>query len=399
MFALFSMSPLVTWRDRRCWLGTGRGARRGTLAWSVLRHGLALLALMCLATGCSTYSEKSHIIRNQVVTGQMAEALEELEKDGGDDPDVLNLLQRGLLYHYAGRFDDSIAAFHGAEIKIDDQFTTSISGEALAFLTNDGNRPYSGYPHEQILLHVYTALNYAFQEDLEGALVECRRVGIRLQALESVREDKAGYTDDAFAEWIAGILYAEDHDGNGAMVSARRAQRAYDEYEQLWGIPKPDDLTVDQINWGYRFGFADESRMLAEKYPELNELAEPFGPDEGEVILIYESGFVDHLEEVAFNYPILESDSSYSQPEMAVVLTQRGPRGVWVPSGNVKVKYWLRVAMPVMVSTPSKLTQARLIVGEDAASSYDACMVCHGDDLLGGWSGVSCWSCHDGPNP
>ncbi|MFC1527694.1 hypothetical protein ACFL5D_03010, partial [Candidatus Neomarinimicrobiota bacterium] len=26
------------------------------------------------------------------------------------------------------------------------------------------------------------------------------------------------------------------------------------------------------------------------------------------------------------------------------------------------------------------------------------CMICHGDDYLGGTSGVSCYQCHDGPN-
>ncbi|MFH1278099.1 MAG: hypothetical protein ABIK65_06950 [Candidatus Eisenbacteria bacterium] len=31
------------------------------------------------------------------------------------------------------------------------------------------------------------------------------------------------------------------------------------------------------------------------------------------------------------------------------------------------------------------------------AAGFGSCKECHGADLEGGWSGVSCWDCHDGP--
>ena len=37
--------------------------------------------------------------------------------------------------------------------------------------------------------------------------------------------------------------------------------------------------------------------------------------------------------------------------------------------------------------------------GRDAEFSTHVCSVCHGSDFRGDWTGVSCYQCHDGPNP
>ncbi len=321
---------------------------------------VALVALSFVTGGCSTYSSFSLQLRTDLTNKELQKAIEKVEKKGGDDPDVLNLLERGLLYHYDERYEDSNQAFQLADRKIDDQFTRSISGEALAFLTNDGNLPYSGYPHEQVLMHIYGALNYTFLGNVQDALVECRKVGLRLDQLKNLRENKRGYRDDAFAEWLSGMLFAEDGDGNAAMVSARRARAAYEEYERLFSVPTPAQFLLDHYRWALRFGFSSEAEELLRQNPWIEEAYRPLGEDEGEVVLLYESGFVDHLEERALSFPILSSDSGHNDLELALITTQRGPRGVWVGGSNVHVEYWLRVAMPEMVRTPSTLSRARL---------------------------------------
>ena len=142
-----------------------------------------LLAVLCLLGACSTYSDQAARVRADLARGETGEALEILEKSGGDDPDVLNHLERGLVYYTEGRFAEAIAAFARAEVQIDDLYTKSLSREAAAFLTNDGTRPYTGYPAEQVLLHVYAALSYLGLGDREGALVECRKVSEQLTGL------------------------------------------------------------------------------------------------------------------------------------------------------------------------------------------------------------------------
>lgn len=328
---------------------------------------LAGLACVCLLSACSTYSNFSVQLREDLRAGNVEAALDRLEDQGGKDPDVLNLMEVGLLYHYGGYYDDSNDAFQLAESKIDDQYTKSISGEALAFLTNDGNLPYSGYPHEQVLIHIYGALNYGFQENWQDALVECRRAGLRLDQLGKLRDAQEGYTDDAFAQWLTGIFFAESGDANAAMVSARRAELAYEEYQRLFNMPIPREFYIDYLTWAKQFGFDNEAREILVDFAELDEVAVPLGPDEGEIVLIYESGFVNHLEEIALSFPIFESDRNRNDADMAVIMTQRGPRGVY--TGNTSVAYWLRVALPKMVPTKHAIRTARLRVGDRVATT------------------------------
>lgn len=343
-------------------------ARRRVLLPALRRllwPALALLATLALA-GCSTYATGAREVRLKVATGDLPTALDMLEKRGGSDPDVLNLLERGLLLHETAQYDSSNVLLQRAEQKIEDLYTKSVSQGIAAFLTNDGNLPYSGYPHEQVLLHVYGALNYMAMDRLDDALVECRRVANRLQVLEGVRAEKKGYTDDAFVQWLSGMLYAEDADGNAALVSARRAQSAYADYQTAWGVAAPPLLFADHVRWANRFGFADEAKAVAESLGVKADDVIPLAKDEGEVLLVYQSGFVDHLEEQQISFPILKTDSKVHSYDdgWATTVVGRGHRGALLIGDDVELDYWLVVAMPYLVPTPHELVDARLRVGE-----------------------------------
>lgn len=323
-------------------------------------RGLALLLAVALLSGCSTYANQSMKIRAYADQGDLTGALAEVREEAGDDPDVLDLLQEGLLAYYTGEYPPSREAFGQAAVKIDDQFTRSISNEALAFLSNDQSRPYDGYPGEQSLLHVYNALAYLAEGDRQGALVEARAASTQLEQLEAVREDHKAYSRDAFAEWIAAMLYAEDGDANACLVSSRRSLSAYEEERDLWGLPIPESFLDDYARWAGRFGFPDERAELIERYGERGADAGPLGADEGEVVLLYESGWVDHLEQQKLSFPILTSDHYSDQDDWASTVYLRGPRGVYVAPHNVKVAYWLTVAWPTLVPTECNLNQARM---------------------------------------
>jgi hypothetical protein len=330
----------------------------------------AVSLLVCLvAIGCGSYVSTAVRIRKEAASGNIPSALALLEEQAGDDPDVLNLVERGLLLFYAGRYEECNTLFQLADAKIEDLYTKSISREALAFLTNDATLPYTGYPHEQVLINVYLALSYMTLGDLESALVACRRVGLRLTQMADLRENTSGYTDDAFAEWLTGILYAEDGDGNSALVAARRAERAYDEYGELWGLPKPTQLVTDHILWGRRFGFLQEADELAESHPDAALRAEPRSREDGELLLVYESGTAPLLDEVRISFPILKSDTSDDLDHLADTMYTRGPRGEYVPAHGVKIDYWLDVALPVMVATTSTHRRARLLVDGEATET------------------------------
>lgn len=326
-------------------------------AWRVWRTVPFCLVLLFLV-GCGTYASESARIKTELGAGNVDGALGVIGEV--DEENVLGLLQRGLLLFYAGRNVEAAQTFDRAYQRIDFLYGRNYAQEALSFLTNDAQRDYTGYPAEQVLLHTYASLAYLAEGDLERALVESRRASTRLTFLEDVRTDKKGYTDDAFAQWISAMLYAEDGDANNCLVASRRALAAFREYGSLWGLPVPSLFVQDYAVWARRFDFPEEADLLEEEFGDIARLARAPLRSEGEVLLIYESGWVDHLEESRLDWPILESDDRLDDDERARVVYARGHRGHYVLADDVKIKYWLSVAMPTLTRTEPEWDTARM---------------------------------------
>ena len=77
---------------------------------------LALVGILCLSTGCSSYMSSVERVRGHVLSGDLEGALEELKPD---DNDVLRLMERGLLLSYAGRYEESNRCFDTADLLIE----------------------------------------------------------------------------------------------------------------------------------------------------------------------------------------------------------------------------------------------------------------------------------------
>ena len=319
----------------------------------------ACLALVVVLAGCSTYASESARIKTELVNGSAERALGVVGKV--DDENVLGLLQRGLLLFYSGQNVEAAQTFDRAYQRIDYLYGTNFAQEALSFLTNDAQRDYTGYPAEQILLHTYASLAYLAEGDLDRALIESRRASTRLTVLDDVRVDKKGYGDDAFAQWISAMLYAEDGDANSCLVASRRAMAAFREYATLWGQEIPANFVRDYTVWARRFGFPEEALELEEEFGEIARLARAPLRDEGEVVLVFESGWVDHLEEARIDWPVLEGDDSIDDDdERARRIYRRGSRHHYVVRDDGKLKYWLSIAMPTLIHTEPEWHTARL---------------------------------------
>ena len=350
--------------------GPPTGALHLRTRWAKVRRrrGLRLvgIAILLALTGCSTYAERSARIREAFAQGDLGRALEMIEA-GEEEADVLALLQRGLLRFEAGDYPGSARDFDRADQRIEELYTKSLSKEALAFLTNDATLDYTGYPAEQVLLHTYASLARLADGDRDGALVEARRASHRLQVLEELRADAEAYHDDPFAEWLTAMLYADDGDANACLVAARRAHAAFEDAAEHFGVTVPGAFVRDYVVWARRFGFDEEAASLARDYGALAADARAPLPDEGEVVLVYESGFVDHLEEVRLDFPIYTTDDTRDRERLARRIRVRGPRGHFVPPPKVEIAYWLSVAVPVLARDESRLVSARLLAADLAA--------------------------------
>ncbi|HET7232044.1 MAG TPA: hypothetical protein VFJ16_18705, partial [Longimicrobium sp.] len=86
--------------------------------------------------------------------------------------ELVRQLQLGLVYHYAGKWEASNAAFEWAEAEAQNRFTRSLAQQAGQFLVNDAVVDYVPPASEMALLPYYRMLNYLALGSSDGALVE-----------------------------------------------------------------------------------------------------------------------------------------------------------------------------------------------------------------------------------
>ena len=323
---------------------------------------LPLLALLCLSLGCSPYSMED--VRIAFEQGDFDAALIELDAGGKGEAKLPYLFERGLVAHYGDRFDESNRTFELAEITSDDLYTKSVSREALSLLTSDNLRSYAGSQYERLLIHYYRAFNYVYLNMPDDALVECRKASGLLQFYADADENYE-FVGAAFIAYLSGILYEWAGDWNDAFIAYRWAERAYRQYEEVLGIPFPQDVGESLVRLAGQLGFQEEFEKYAATYGEPPENM----PDTGELILLYETGFVPPKIEENIVFPILKTDpivqDDANRDEKAVreysrkLVRRRNQR-----YREVELEYLLRVAIPAYRSNRPSL------VGIDADTAY-----------------------------
>lgn len=100
-----------------------------------------------------------------------------------EEDEVLYQLEHAALNHYLENWETSTKHFQLAERAIDRNYTKSINRNLQSLLINDLQLAYPGEAYEDIYLTAFNCLNFLHMNDLEGALVEVRRVTNKLEIL------------------------------------------------------------------------------------------------------------------------------------------------------------------------------------------------------------------------
>lgn len=344
-------------------------------------RGLVVALAVVASTGCVTTTPVDESLEAELASARYDRALDLVAADRRSADRLLTLLQRGHVLHYAGRFDESNAAFQQAEDLAADLYTRSVSREAAAIIINDLTLEYRAEPFELAMVPYYRAFNYLSLGDPDGAQVEARKATLTLaDAVEAtVREldrpeDRAAAErlgDNGFLHWFSGLLFESDGALNDAFIAYRNAARAYLATRDLTGLAPPPELGRDLERVGLAIGFRDEVAQLRTEAPELFEGVEPRPGGSGEVVLVLEGGWVARKQETMLNLPILDVDRRYgSQEAWAEAMVGRASSG-WTAGPGVSVDYWLTVAMPTMgPSSTGTVVSARI-----ASSSTHAATV------------------------
>lgn len=234
-----------------------------------------LLAL--LLGGCGDYTARTRGALADFQSRNFEAALKGYEKESGSDKDrLLYLIDKGIVLHTAGRYEESIKILQEADDYADKIDYFSISREIGALFVNERMKRYKGEAFERVLINVYKAIDYIMLGNIEGALVECRKIDLKLEKFNKFLKTNQR---DPFPRYISGVLYETDNEINDAYIDYKKAYRIDPDFYYLAGdllrLSKALDFTDDYGKWQKIFG----SGKLRKNYGNY-----------GEVILIFENG-------------------------------------------------------------------------------------------------------------
>jgi len=260
------------------------------------------LATVLLAlSGCASYSDSFSVIENDMAAQKFGVALQAFEKQRYPKRDqVVYLLNKAMLERMSGDFAASNRTFEAVKASVDELYGVSIREQALSFAFNDATRSYTGETYEQVLVHLYTALNYLQLGDLIDARVEALQVDERLREIaQKIPESR--YTEDALARYLTGMIYEEMGERSDAMISYRQAYEAYRRYREKYGVTVPNYLKQDLLRLSQQLGLSQEMRQYQKEFQiehwmNAEELAQ-----KGELVYILNDGLAPIKREQAAN--------------------------------------------------------------------------------------------------
>ncbi len=251
----------------------------------------ALIGAACLAglSGCATFSDTISTTERALVRQdpKLALATYEKRKPGSADR-VLYLMNVGMLQRMNGDYDASIRTLQQAKALIENLRAVSLREQALSLVVNDATKAFIGDDYEQVMVHTYLALDYLQLHRLDDARVEVLQVDVLLRQLAEGTKSK--YVEDAFARYLAGMIYEEEGEWSDAMIAYRKAYDAYKAQQSRYGVEVPEPLRHDLIRLADKMGLTDEAQRYRDEFGIKDTLSEEALSNGGELIFIFQSG-------------------------------------------------------------------------------------------------------------
>jgi hypothetical protein len=223
---------------------------REAFLFKFMKKLILLLVAVLLTAGCASFrlDDAQTNLRSSFAMHNYAQTVDLLKKYDRRDvykskDDVLYNLEMATATHFDARYDSSEYYYGQAEEEIDALFTKSISRGITSFLfSNDNALSYNGEAYEDVYLNAFNSLNFIHRGDLEGALVEARRMAYKLSRIETKYEGvakalskadtlgrgdwktgKQSVQDSPFSRYLASVLFAKSGKPDDARI----------EYEKL----------------------------------------------------------------------------------------------------------------------------------------------------------------------
>ena len=337
---------------------------------------LAALVSACVLGGCAQHVRVLCEPLELMYRGDPSAAvtaIDETKLAGSGRDRFLYHAQRGHLLHLAGDSEASNREFEAAVAVSDELEPWSVTGTLTDYTFNETVKAYAGEDYERAYLHYYMALNYLEMDDLQSALVECRRLDEVFRELDARYEDDGRYQEDGFIRYLSGLIYEAMGHRDDARVDFRLAVDAYEgKRGSETSVPTPPGLerSLDRLEdpwWPADRSVipepAAESDSVTASDPESAAIAEPLTvpipPRAGprgpltEIVVVIDSGWAPYKVEKSVEVPI----------HRALVPEEL--------RGRTNLAAFVKVAYPEFVSPPGAGVPFR--AGVDVASGqYDS---------------------------
>lgn len=331
---------------------------------SWLYRALALICLIILQA-CASYYQSHLEFNSEFEQGDLQHALQTLgrhEEESNGKNRFIYYVNKGLLLSILGQYENSNELFEKAFLFGED-YRINYVAEAASYLTNPGVSVYRGEDHEHLMLLYFKAINYLKLNNPEEALVECRRLNIRLNQLADKYKSPEKLQRNAFIHTLMGIIYQSTGDYNNAFIAYRNANDVYEnDYGKLFGLNAPDQLKKDLLTTAWLTGFTQEFESYREKF---NMKDFKVSASDASLIFFWHNGLAPIKDEWSINFLISGGVGNmmvFSNESMN--LSFPFPVESEKDRGNLSRLQIFRVAFPRYVERPVYFQSAEIQSGD-----------------------------------
>lgn len=330
------------------------------------------LSILLLCFSCASYYQMNYKFNRFFEEGELERAekvLENSKKASEGKAKLLYHLNRGLVASLQGEYEESNRFFEEA-YTLGEDLRNNYWNTATSLLLNPNFTYYTGEDHELLLIHYYKALNFLKMHDTQSALVECRRLNIKLQKMSdqyqsNVLGKKGKYTRDAFIHNLMGIIYDADQDYNNAFIAYRNAVDIYQEdYQAMFGIDPPNQLKRDLLRTAYLMGFETELKRYEEQFGMKYQHEKQEG---GELVFFWNNGLGPVKDEWSINFALVRGRGgvvNFTNDALGLNFPFQLEDEEDYEKKNLSSVEFIRVAFPKYVERPMLFDNAYLSLGQ-----------------------------------
>lgn len=330
-----------------------------------MRRTVTILVVLFAVSSCATYYQKHYAFNAEFEKGDLSGALEVLRKNeslANSKARFLYFVNNGLLLSIMGKYEESNEYFEKAYLFGED-YHVNYFHEAAGYFTNPNMTVYRGEDHEHLMLLYFKAINFLKMQRPEEALVECRRLNIRLNQLSDKYRSDRKYRRDGFVHNLMGIIYQSTGDYNNAFIAYRNALEIYEQdYADLFSMTAPSQLKKDLLTAAWRVGFMDEFRTYQEQFGMHDYIPET---PEAELVFFWHNGLAPVKTEWSINFVIDHGSNN-------MVVFTNDQLGITFPfyvedqkdRSSLSRLGLFRAAFPRYEERPQYYRQAEIVVGD-----------------------------------